>query len=217
MKVILPENSEKNTTFNPNRSQRRKMRQDLNRKAKRPLTKDEFEQFLMVQRLRHGDIRDDDIRKMASNGIAHYDNPDKFPNGIEVKLNYDEISQRKHEHFREEYWEWVGENKDKIFHLYREDNPNSLVCLEEDERYREIDGETVRIPRWEFDLFADLLVKNEDGEFVSPWNIPDGTEGFVTAEELSKKLSEVPEAEESSEEPVKEVENQEEENISENS
>ena len=102
MKAILPEN--KNAGFNPNRKQRRNMLQTLNRKAKRPLTKDEFEQFLMVQRLRHGDVRDGDIRKMAANNVAHYDNPDKFPNGIEVKLNYEEISQRKREDFREEYW-----------------------------------------------------------------------------------------------------------------
>ena len=186
MKAILPEN--KNTGFNPNRKQRRNMLQTLNRKAKRPLTKDEFEQFLMVQRLRHGDVRDEDIRKMAAGGVAHYDNPDKFPNGIEVKLNYAEISQRKREDFREEYWQWVEEHKDDVFHLDREENASSLVCLAEDERYREMDGERVRIPRWEFDLFADLLVKNEEGKFVSPWDIPDSTEDFVLAEELTKQL-----------------------------
>ena len=110
MKAILSQKKEETTaatprSYNPNRQQRRKMLRDLNRKAKRPLTKDEFEQFLMVQRLRHGDVRDEDIRKMASGGVAHYDNPDKFPNGIEVKLNYAEISQRKREDFREEYWQ----------------------------------------------------------------------------------------------------------------
>ena len=51
-----------------------------------------------------------------------------------------------------------------------------------------MDGEEVRIPRWEFDLFADLLVKNEEGEFVSPWDIPDSTEDFVSADELTKQL-----------------------------
>lgn len=193
MKAILPQKKEETTatasrSYNPNRQQRRKMLRDLNHKAKRPLTKEEFEQFLMVQRLRHGDVRDEDIRKMASGGVAHYDNPDKFPNGIEVKLNYAEISQRKREDFREEYWQWVEEHKDDVFHLDREGDANSLVCLAEDERYREIDGEKVRIPRWKFDLFADLLVKNDEGEFVSPWNIPDSTGDFVTAEELTKQL-----------------------------
>lgn len=179
--IIKTEDKSSSTSYNPNRQQRRKMLQGLNRKAKRPLTKEEFEQFLMVQRLRHGDVRDEDIRKMASGGVAHYDNPDKFPNGIEVKLNYAEISQRKREDFREEYWQWVEEHKDDVFHLDREENASSLVCLAEDERYREMDGEKVRVPRWEFDLFADLLVKNEEGEFVSPWDIPDSTEDFVSA------------------------------------
>ena len=89
MKAILSQKKEETTaatprSYNPNRQQRRKMLRDLNRKAKRPLTKEEFEQFLMVQRLRHGDVRDEDIRKMAAGGVAHYDNPDKFPNGIEI-------------------------------------------------------------------------------------------------------------------------------------
>ena len=30
--------------------------------------------------------------------------------------------------------------------------------------------------------------KNEEGEFVSPWDIPDSTEDFVSAEELTKQL-----------------------------
>ena len=111
MKVIIKtEDKSGSTSYNPNYAQRRKMLRDLNRKAKRPLTKEEFEQFLMVQRLRHGDVRDEDIRKMAAGGVAHYDNSDKFPNGIEVKLNYAEISQRKREDFREEYWQWVEEH-----------------------------------------------------------------------------------------------------------
>lgn len=186
--IIQTENKSNGVNYNPNRQQRRKMRQDLNRKAKRPLTKDEFEQFLMVQRLRHGDVRDEDIRKMAAGGVAHYDNSDKFPNGIEVKLNYAEISQRNREDFREEYWQWVEEHKDDVFHLDREESASSLVCLAEDERYHEVDGEKVRIPRWLFDLFADLLVKNDEGEFVSPWDIPDSTEDFVSAEELTKQL-----------------------------
>ena len=189
MKAIIPENKQDAVpSYNPNYAQRRKMRQELNRTAKRSITRDEFEQFLMVQRLRHGDVRDEDIRKMAAGGVAHYDNPDKFPNGIEVKLNYAEIWQRKREDFREEYWQWVEEHKDDVFHLDREENASSLVCLAEDERYREMDGERVRIPRWEFDLFADLLVKNEEEEFVSPWDIPDSTEDFVLAEELTKQL-----------------------------
>ncbi len=188
MKAILPENT--NTEYNPNRKQKRKMLQSLNRKAKRPITKNEFEQFLMIQRLRHGDVRDNDIRQMAMNNVAHYDNPDKFPNGIEVKLNYAEISQRKREDFREEYWQWVEEHKDDVFHLDREENASSLVCLAEDERYREMDGERVRIPRWEFDLFADLLVKNEAGEFVSPWDIPDSTGDFVDSTVANEVLAE---------------------------
>ena len=188
--IIKTEDKSSSTSYNPNRQQRRKMLQGLNRKAKRPLTKEEFEQFLMVQRLRHGDVRDEDIRKMASGGVAHYDNPEKFPNGIEVKLNYAEISQRKREDFREEYWQWVEEHKDDVFHLDREENASSLVCLAEDERYREMDGEKVRIPRWEFDLFADLLVKNDEGEFVSPWDIPDSTEDFVDSSVANEVLAE---------------------------
>jgi len=53
-----------------------------------------------------------------------------------------------------------------------------------------MDGEKVRIPRWEFDLFADLLVKNETGEFVSPWDIPDSTGDFVDSSVANEVLAE---------------------------
>jgi hypothetical protein len=66
-----------------------------------------------------------------------------------------------------EFLQWVEEHKDMDLHLTREDSVNSLVCFEEDERYRENPetGEKERIPRWCFDTYTDIFVKQEDGTY----------------------------------------------------
>lgn len=180
MKVIIPKDAKKPPkSAMPSYSIRRKLKKEMERATGRDLSTQDVKTMILMHRLKSGDFGADDAKILSDIGVAHYDNAEKFPDGTEVKLNYAEISKRKHTDFTEEYWQWIEEHKDDVFHLDREENASSLVCLAEDERYRDVDGEKVRIPRWKFDLFSDLLVNNGEDEFVSPWDIPDSTEDFV--------------------------------------
>ncbi len=180
MKVIIPKDAKKPPkSAMPSYSIRRKLKKEMERATGRDLSTHDVKTMILMHRLKSGDFGADDAKILSDMGVAHYDNAEKFPDGTEVKLNYVEISKRKHTDFTEEYWQWIEEHKDDVFHLEREENAESLVCLAEDERYRDMDGERVRIPRWKFDLFSDLLVNNGEDEFVSPWDIPDSTEDFV--------------------------------------
>lgn len=167
--------------YRPNHDQRRAIKRDVERKVGRKLTKEEFERILLQQRLKFGDIRNEDIRTVMSDSTKHYDNADVFPDGTEVMLNTKAISERKQSDLSKVFIEWVAENGEKVFHLLREDNETGLVCLEEDERYytRKSDGAVERADRWLFDLFSDLLVRNDAGEWVEPWSIEESHGEYV--------------------------------------
>lgn len=148
-----------------NRAQRRK----FNKQNKTNWTKEEFEVAIAVARLKSGlGIDDDQVKALVSKGLAHVDNEELVPNGTEVMLNYDAIMERPKAYLTEKFVKWVEENKDKVFHLFREDNAEKLVCLEEDKRTTEIDGVPVNEPRWLFDLYNDLLIQ-EDEKWISVW------------------------------------------------
>lgn len=195
MKVIIPKQEAGQENYNPNYETRRRMMKAVNRGKSKKLTMADIESYFMVQRLRHGLVTEKDIEKMGSYGIQHFDNENRFPNGTEVKLNYNNIKNRPEGDLTEEFLAWVEENKDAEFHLAREKNKNSLVCLEEDNREKEVDGEIVKCPKWLFDLYSDLLVKNEEtGEWVDPWSVDEtvGEYRDVTheAEEVGKLVEE---------------------------
>lgn len=148
----------------PNREQKRRFESQIGRK----ITMEEFENALLFYRLRTGQLDEKDLHQMAKNQVAHLDNAEAFPDGTEVMLNYEEISKRNHSDFTNEYWDWIEANKDSVMHLIREDNKMNLVCIEEDKRF---DGD-VQIPRFFFDMYADLLVKC-DNKWVSPFEVDD--------------------------------------------
>lgn len=152
------------------RSVNRSQMRAFNHKNHGRFNREQIEQIMMMYRLKTGQIDEQDIRTMAKNRVAHLDNDEKFPNGTEVKMNVKEITSRPKTDFADDYWKFVNENADTVFHLDREENDANLVCLAEDERYN---AEGERIPRWFFDMYTDLLVKNADGEFVDPFSIDD--------------------------------------------
>lgn len=146
-----------------NRAQRRA----FNKKNKTKLTKEEYETLLALERIKHGNF---DLRGLdLPYDVVHMDNEELAPVGMPVMLNYERIQERFKKGAVDEtnapFREWVESNKDKVFHLSREGVSKSLVCLEEDLREVEIDGEKKRAPQWLFDLYSDLLIQDKDGEW----------------------------------------------------
>lgn len=140
-------------------------RRAYNRKHKVKLTREEFDARIALARIQAGNFNFSDLK--VSNDFAHMDNYELAPDGCICKLNYEAIMSRPQADKMPEFLQWVEEHKDMDLHLTREDSVNSLVCFEEDERYRENPetGEKERIPRWCFDTYTDILVKQEDGTY----------------------------------------------------
>ena len=150
-----------------NREQRRR----YNKKNKTHWTKEQFETFLALERLKSGnyDLSNMDLK---DHEFIHVDNTELAPDGTEVKLNFNSLDYRcDHvDKTNEAFRNWVAEAKkepDKIYHITREGAKQSLVCLEEDKRTVELDGKEVEAPKWLFDLMADLLMFNGE-QWVSP-------------------------------------------------
>lgn len=173
-----------------NRAQRRK----FNKEHKTSYTKEELEVALALARLQsNGGIDVETLQTLVNHGVAHLDNEKLVPDGTIVKLNSEAILSRKLEDYTPEYIEWIKENKDKEFHLMREENAQSLVCLEEDNRIKEIDGQMVSCPKWMFDLYSDLLIKYED-EWITVWDYdakinPDNDEKVFEKEKEEEMVS----------------------------
>jgi len=179
LKVIINKD-ENNTRFVPGRKYKRDLAKKLTKSSHQKVTKQDVENYILLQRLKSGNITDDEIKDMTQGKVDHYDNVDLFPDGTEAKLNYDAIIGRK-DQLTEKFVEWVEAHKEDTFHLIRDGSMAGLVSLEEDQRFYE-DEKTKEIkqePRWLFDLFADLFVKNENGEFVDPWTVEGAEADFV--------------------------------------
>ena len=149
-----------------NREAKRRLLKKLNIGRKNKLTKDDIERMIFMERLKAGKVTDDEIATMVGKSVTHYDNAEQFPDGTPVKLNCDEILGRQPQGLSQEYVKFLEDNRDKVLHLVREDSLSGCVSVEEDVRYDQETGE--RVPRWLFDLSADLLVEDSDGNWVSP-------------------------------------------------
>ena len=144
-----------------NREQRRR----FNKKNKTNYTKEQFETYIAMERLKRGifDLSDLQLPK----DFVHMDNKELAPDGTEVKLHFDSLNERcktvdsSNEYFRN----WIAKAKeepDKIYHITREGAHSSLVCLVEDENYVELDGKQVKAPKLLFDLMSDLEMQVGD-------------------------------------------------------
>lgn len=156
-----------------NREQRRR----YNKKNKTNYTKEQFETMIAFERLKNGNYDLSDLK--LPQDFAHIDNYELAPDGTEVKLNFASLDFRcSHVDATNEYFRnWVAEahkDPDKIYHITREGAHSSLVCLEEDENYVELDGKQVRAPRLYFDLYADLLCEYE-GKWVPLGTVDEDT------------------------------------------
>ena len=140
-------------------------RRAYNKKHKVKLTREEFDMRIALARIQAGNFNFSDLN--ISNDFAHMDNYELAPDGCVCRLNYDAIMSRPQADKMPEFLQWVEEHKDMDLHLTREDSVNSLVCFEEDERYKENaeTGEMERVPRWCFDTYTDILVKQDDGTY----------------------------------------------------
>lgn len=142
----------------------RQQRRQFNKKNKTNYTKEEFFNMELWARLRAGNL---DVKEMRDiklfNDMIHIDNPDLAPDGTEVMLNYERIMSGPIKDKTQKYLAWVEENKDKVFHIKRDEDKSettSLVGLAEDEN------------KWLFDTYADLLYQM-DGKWVYLTDIED--------------------------------------------
>ena len=147
-----------------NRAQRRL----FNKKNKTNYSKSEFEMMLALERIKNGNFNLSDLD--VPKDFIHMDNEELAPEGTLVRLNYERIQERFRRGGVDEtnlaFRTWIEENKDKEFHLTREGTSQSLVALQEDEREVELDGVKHKAPKWLFDLYSDLLLKDEsDGQW----------------------------------------------------
>lgn len=159
-----------------NREQRRK----YNKAHKTNFTKQEFDMMIAIERIKKGIPNFEDLD--LPQDFMHIDNTELCPDGTAVKLHFESLELRcQHiDKTNELFRQWVEEAKkdpDKIYHITREEARHSLVCLEEDERYIEIDGEKKRAPRWLFDLYSDLEILH-NGNWIQV--------GLVDSETLQK-------------------------------
>ena len=146
----------------------REQRRAFNKQHKTSFTREEFDKIMALARLEMGQYTREDLAKVGA--FEHYDDEELVPNGTKVKLNYENIMKRNVQELSTDFVKWVEDHKDDEFHVAREENSHALVCLEEDERYSEVDGEKVLAPKWLFDLYSDLLIE-DNGEWVMPGKV----------------------------------------------
>jgi len=144
-----------------NRAQRRQ----ANRRFRTHYKRQDFDLFVAVERLKHGitDLSDLDIPAE----MMHLDNQDLAPDGTKVMLNADAILSRNGK-WNPRFLDWVRFYRNKVFTITREDTERSLVALTEDDPLHDESflGEDEKPrQRWLFDLYTDLLVRDDDFEF----------------------------------------------------
>ena len=142
------------------RAERRK----FNKKNGIPLDdKTQFDVALAMERIKSGNFNLNGLNLPRE--FMHLDNEELAPEGSLCKLNYDRIKERfdKYpDHYEQWFKDMVETFKDKEVHLTREGARNSLVCIAEDEREVEVDGQLQKAPKALFDVYSDLLFKQGD-------------------------------------------------------
>ena len=140
-------------------------RRAYNKKHGTQLSREQFDSLLAMARIKAGNYDFSDLN--VSSDFAHMDNYELVPDGCSCKLNYDAIMSRPNVNMNPEFLQWIEEHKDVELHVTRENAENSLICFEEDKRYK-LDPETnqeVRVPPWLFDTYTDILIKDANGDY----------------------------------------------------
>lgn len=135
----------------------RQQRRMFNKQHKTNFSKNDFLQWEIYQKIKGGELKSDEFTSAIEAGVLAVDNEELVPEGTAVKLNYDRIKERNQTNFTDKYKDWIEQNKDKIFHITREQAKNSLVCLKEN---LEEGG------CWLFDIFNDLLYEGSNEEWI---------------------------------------------------
>lgn len=163
-------------------------RRAYNRKHKTKLTREEFDMRVAMARIQVGNFDFSDLS--MSNNFVHMDNTELAPDGCVCRLNYDAIMSRPKSDKMPEFLQWVEEHKDVDLHITREGVVDSLICFEEDERYKNDPetGEKERVPRWLFDTYTDILIKAEDGTYKTILQIEEDIQAKADAEKQNKQI-----------------------------
>lgn len=144
----------------------RQQRRAFNKRNNTNYSKEEFALIDLLMKLKTGKSLTEEELALLPKEYVTIDNETRAPEGSLVKLNYDRIKENRGTKGNPMYLDWIELNKDREFHLTREQGENSLVCLKEDlEDLREKanKGEETRQP-WLFDIFSDLLFFNEESQ-----------------------------------------------------
>lgn len=167
-----------------NRAERRK----FNKLHKTSYSKKDFDMAILLDKMkRNQGLSDEDIETLMTMNVAHYDNEELVPDGTQVKLNYEAIKSRPQKDLSDAYKAWLEENKDKEFHISRENVESSLVALAEDLREVEIDGVKKKAPQWLFDLYSDLYIMYND-EYHTMQEILDAEYPVEVSDEDAEKI-----------------------------
>ncbi len=135
-----------------NRAERRK----FNRKNHTNYTREQMDAIEMYAKMRSGEISIKHASDFKDSPFFHFDGKALAPDGAEAKIRYDDILSRS-EKLNDKYIEFVTQHKEEIVHISRkntEGKPDTLVTLEEDPN-----------SIWLFDIYSDLLFKNEAEEW----------------------------------------------------
>ena len=135
-----------------NRADRRR----FNKRNHTNYTKEQMDVIELYAKMKSGNIDIKHVSDFKDNKFFKFDGKVLAPDGREVMLRYDAIKSRP-DKLMDKYVEFVEKHKDEVLHISRKNTdgkPDSLVTVEED-------PDSI----WLFDIYSDLLFKNEDGEW----------------------------------------------------
>ena len=153
----------------PNRAERRA----YNKKNKSSYTLQDFALSRAIQGLQSGENIDWLKKYLPTDMVAHKDNWELFPDGTKVMLNYEGINARPKKYLSDQLKNWVEENKEEIFTIFRDkEDPDTKGLISV--RYVDSTKDTEMSKTWLFDLYSDLLVwSDEENKFVAPQKVED--------------------------------------------
>lgn len=170
----------------PNREERKA----YNKAHKTHYTLQDFAMAFAVQGLQKGEDINWLRPYLPKEAFPHRDNWELFPDGTLIRLNVEHLLDRPVQFLSKKFMDWVNENADETFVLYR-DKENAdrrdLVGV----HYQDPSKDTTMSLTWLFDLYYDLLVWSElENKFVEPQRIEDQENAKDDVKQLITLLNE---------------------------
>ena len=164
----------KKPIINHQDKKQKKERRKFNKQNKTTLSLQDFALAYAVKGAQKGEDISWLRPYLDPNMLPHKDNWDLFPNGTNVRLNYEQIMARPEKYMSQQFKNWVDNNKEEVFTVYRDtENPSNnrgLVTL----HYLDETRDTEESLTWLFDMYSDILVwSKEFNDYVDPQKVED--------------------------------------------